>query len=381
MATYPLTRRLGLIALLLALGFALPACHSSNDEEVYQSTVGRPTTVQIQDAFTHQVLWTKDIPPEFSLEVDFEHEGGVRYMSIDPHPPTSFHWEMDNSDEEMIDEGDMPLPNTPVVVAQVIRPRPEYAPLPGSPAAGAMPPTAAAVPPAQPAPPVTPTLNIGLANNDTIRVGRHTIDIEGLKELVNVWVKQFPDGLVVITAAPGTTQQLVSAVRSACESGGISHITVLTPVTPPASAPEVRGPFSSAPPPAAPAPAAPSNPAVGPQFATPSTAVVPVPPAPPAPPAPPIPPAPPTPRAVHLEPVTVHLSGVGRITIGTSQLNEFDFENVVDSWSQVDRTRPIIIVPEADSSQSLLKDVRTVCRDYGMTNVTVAAPSAAPHAP
>jgi hypothetical protein len=85
----------------------------------------------------------------------------------------------------------------------------------------------------------------------------------------------------------------------------------------------------------------------------------------------------PAPRASKLDPVTVVLSGVGRITVGQQQLNLYDFENLVDGWARTDRTRPIIVAPEPGSSATLLKDVKDVCRDYGLSNVTVV-PAAKP---
>jgi biopolymer transport protein ExbD len=354
MQTRSLLRRVGPLA-PLALAALLAGCHASNDEEVYQSTVGRPTTVQVQDAFTHAVLWSKDVPPECSLEVDFLHENGTRYLKTDPHPPIGFNWALNSPGGEDLETGDMDLPGTPVIVAQVIRPRPEYPALPAAPAMTVMP-SAPAAPPASPAPAASATLNISLSGTEGISVGSHQLDFDGLRDLVGNWGKQYPAGSVVITTAPDAAARLINRVKSICQVGVPGSITVVTPVAPGATTPAAAAAPAMPPMPAAPAP----QPAAGPAAAAPMPAPRPAPAAAAAT------------TATKLGPATVALSGVGRISIGQQQYNLYDFENLVDGWSQADRTRPIIIAPESGSSPALLKDVVNVCRDYGMSNIVIA---------
>jgi hypothetical protein len=143
-------------ALLAAATMALSACASQDRLEI-RSTVPLPATVSIEDAYTGQVLWKKEVPVGYTLVADLGREGDFEFFSIDPNrPATAGVWRLygPQSEFQPVADGRFDLPGTPVLRRITYRPAPEYPPQEMPLAAGPLPPLT--VPAPAPAPSTKP---------------------------------------------------------------------------------------------------------------------------------------------------------------------------------------------------------------------------------
>lgn len=132
----------GVLTRLLTLAFAawasvlLTAC-ASTDRSTYESTVNLPTTITVEDPYTHHVYWGMEIPVGRALTIDLDRSGDFEWFSVSGRPATSLNWKLTGPGKD--ESGSLALPGTPVVVVVSYRPSPEYpadytGPRPGQPA-------------------------------------------------------------------------------------------------------------------------------------------------------------------------------------------------------------------------------------------------------
>jgi len=152
-----------LLGLALAGSFWFVTACASLDRATYESTVDLPTTITIEDPYTHHVYWGMEIPVSRSLTVDLDRAGDFEFFRVSGKPATSLHWKLTGPGKD--ESGSLALPGTPVIVVVSYRPSPEYpagytGPRPGEPGVSRVNPTVAPSPqsaddnvgPAAPAP-------------------------------------------------------------------------------------------------------------------------------------------------------------------------------------------------------------------------------------
>lgn len=137
MMHFPASFRLMLLAAVL---FILPAC-SSADEHVFRSTIDVPKTITIYDSMRKTELWSKAIPVEHRLVLDFEREGDVPLMKSSLKPAETMKWSLyATNQDDPVEEGVETMPGTPIIMKMTIRPAPEF-PAPPAPVIPAEPAT------------------------------------------------------------------------------------------------------------------------------------------------------------------------------------------------------------------------------------------------
>lgn len=166
MCKHGVRRRLLGLALTGSASLLLAAC-ASVDSSTYESSVNLPTTITVEDPYTHHVYWGMDIPVGRALTIDLDRSGDFEWFSVSGRPATSLNWKLTGPGKD--ESGSLALPGTPVVVVVSYRPSPEYpadytGPRPGQPgiarpekqAPAAWPPGIEPQPPAPAPPPLPP---------------------------------------------------------------------------------------------------------------------------------------------------------------------------------------------------------------------------------
>jgi len=155
--------------LLLALAVSVfPAC-SSKDQHSFRSTIDVPKTVTVYDTFRKTELWSRAIPVNHTLKLDFDREGDMPPFKVSLEPASTMKWELyANGVDKPVEEGVETMPGVPIIMKVQVRPAPEFPPLPTAtsspapatpapaPASDAPAPEPAATPEPAPAPAVEP---------------------------------------------------------------------------------------------------------------------------------------------------------------------------------------------------------------------------------
>lgn len=111
-----------LLALMMML---VTGC--SDDRSVYYSTVARPTTINLYDSNSGNILWTKAIPVQHRLEMDFDRKDEDEGVSISGKPATTLTWKLcRDGQDEAVEREELALPGTDLYVGVIYRPGPEY---------------------------------------------------------------------------------------------------------------------------------------------------------------------------------------------------------------------------------------------------------------
>ena len=114
-------RALGLLGTMLLT--AMVGCVENTQS--YESTELYPTSIDLVDIRSKEVIWTMDVPVRHKLELEFWHERGI---ATKWQPPTKVVYRLYpmGSYRKMTYESSIPL-NIPVLVKVRHRPAPEYA--------------------------------------------------------------------------------------------------------------------------------------------------------------------------------------------------------------------------------------------------------------
>ena len=135
------------VALLLGLG----AC--SQDKHTFISTSSLPTTVQIKDAYSENIIWMKEIPVGHKLVLDFDRPLEIEPLWANMQPATKMQWKLfevrtDLKRWTVLEKHKVELPGTQIIMKVTYRKAPEFPPgykapgtPPGAPPETATPPT------------------------------------------------------------------------------------------------------------------------------------------------------------------------------------------------------------------------------------------------
>lgn len=141
--------------LFLALAVSLFAACSSKDQHTFRSTIDVPKTVTVYDTFRKTELWSRAIPVNHRLMLDFDRKGDMPPFKASLEPAQTMKWKLyaDGVDKP-IEEGVETMPGVPIIMKVKVRPAPEFPPLPtatSSPAPATPTPAPAAAPETAPA--------------------------------------------------------------------------------------------------------------------------------------------------------------------------------------------------------------------------------------
>lgn len=103
---------LGLAALLLT------AC-ASQDKHVFESTDHLPATVTVVDTTTDQTLWSRDVPPQHKLVMDFDRDGEVEFFKVTGKPATSLRYTLKDAKGKTIESETVQLPGTSLLIKPI----------------------------------------------------------------------------------------------------------------------------------------------------------------------------------------------------------------------------------------------------------------------
>lgn len=119
------------MTVLLAGVLGLVGCSASRNEHSFKSESHLPTTLQITDAMSGNVVWAMDVPVGDRLTVDFNRPHNVEFIKNAHEPPTSMGWKLYHIDTawqtQPYKTGNLDL-SSRVVMKVSYRPSPEYPP-------------------------------------------------------------------------------------------------------------------------------------------------------------------------------------------------------------------------------------------------------------
>ncbi len=81
-------------ALLPLLTVALLAAGCSSDTQTIRSTQANPASVAVVDTVTGETIWSMDVPPLYSLVLDFDRAGDVPAVVVDADLPTVMEYKL-----------------------------------------------------------------------------------------------------------------------------------------------------------------------------------------------------------------------------------------------------------------------------------------------
>lgn len=122
-------RRMTLGMILLTAVAGLTGCSASRNEHSFKSESHLPTTLQITDALSGNVIWAMNIPVGDRLTVDFDRPNDVEFIKNAHEPPTLMKWKLYHIatgwQSHPYKTGSLDL-NSRVVMKVSYRPTPEY---------------------------------------------------------------------------------------------------------------------------------------------------------------------------------------------------------------------------------------------------------------
>ncbi len=124
-------RRMTLGMIVLAAFVGLTGCSASRNEHSFKSEPHLPTTLQLTDALSGNVIWAMNIPVGDRLTVDFDRPNDVEFIKNAHEPPSLMKWKLYHIatgwQSHPYKTGKVDL-NSRVVMKVSYRPTPEYPP-------------------------------------------------------------------------------------------------------------------------------------------------------------------------------------------------------------------------------------------------------------
>ncbi|MCC6682935.1 MAG: hypothetical protein IT445_18710 [Phycisphaeraceae bacterium] len=87
-------------ALLPLLTAALLIAGCSTDTQTIHSTDANPASVAVIDTVTGQTIWSMDVPPQYSLVLDFDRASDVPAVVVDADLPTLMEYKLVATDSK-----------------------------------------------------------------------------------------------------------------------------------------------------------------------------------------------------------------------------------------------------------------------------------------
>lgn len=236
----------------------LAGCHVSDDKHTFTSTVWQPMNIEVLDQITRKRLWYYEIPTYHKLTLEFTRPPEVKFIQVKPHPATEMRWTLKHVEKNgVVDKGEQTLSGMPIIMRMSIREAPELPPdlqeaqrallandsgeieIKRADAPAEAPASVEAAPSVEPVEVVeAPPVIVEVADDGSMKVGKHAVDADRLGTLMKALVSEAPDRQVIVRPSLGTPAAQVTAVQEICRNAGVNNVTVETPKAEPAETTE-----------------------------------------------------------------------------------------------------------------------------------------------